>query len=348
MIYIKKFENHSEYEAFTASTEFVLPNVSYCVNENDTHYTPKGESSLNEYFTIEAIDDNCKIDLECPTYGGVSISTDGGSTWSEKAGSTSITINSGEKVLCKGDMSFIDSTSNHYNFLTLSGRANIRGNIFSLFLENDFANFTDISSNPYALYEFFTYDDKIINANDLLLPATSLAEDCYEGMFKGCTSLITAPELPATTLANNCYYSMFEGCTKLTTAPSVLPATALTQGCYSFMFQGCTSLTEAPQLPATTLADSCYYNMFKGCTSLTEAPQLPATTLATHCYNDMFINCTNLNHIECLATDISAEGCTSNWVYGVSSSGTFVKAASMTSWPRGDSGIPNGWTIQNK
>ena len=46
-------------------------------------------------------------------------------------------------------------------------------------------------------------------------------------MFRDCTSLTTAPELPATTLANNCYQEMFRGCTKLnyikamfTTTPS--------------------------------------------------------------------------------------------------------------------------------
>jgi hypothetical protein len=34
-------------------------------------------------------------------------------------------------------------------------------------------------------------------------------------MFRGCTSLTTAPELPATTLASNCYHGMFQGCTSL-------------------------------------------------------------------------------------------------------------------------------------
>jgi len=47
------------------------------------------------------------------------------------------------------------------------------------------------------------------------LPATTLAEHCYEYMFYGCTSLETAPELPATTLAESCYYQMFNGCTSL-------------------------------------------------------------------------------------------------------------------------------------
>ena len=34
-------------------------------------------------------------------------------------------------------------------------------------------------------------------------------------MFEGCGSLTTAPVLPATTLVENCYREMFRGCSKL-------------------------------------------------------------------------------------------------------------------------------------
>ena len=34
-------------------------------------------------------------------------------------------------------------------------------------------------------------------------------------MFLDCTNLVTAPTLPAITLANSCYNTMFKGCTKL-------------------------------------------------------------------------------------------------------------------------------------
>ena len=34
-------------------------------------------------------------------------------------------------------------------------------------------------------------------------------------MFAGCTSLTSAPALPATTLANYCYQRMFQDCTSL-------------------------------------------------------------------------------------------------------------------------------------
>ena len=177
------------------------------------------------------------------------------------------------------------------------------------------------------------------------LPATTLASNCYNGMFQGCTSLTTAPELPATTLADNCYANMFAGCTNLTQAPE-LPVTKLAAGCYQFMFQGCTSLTTAPELPATTLPTRCYSYMFEDCTNLTQAPELPATTLADYCYEHMFYECSKLNYIKCLATDMSASSCKYMWVYNTHATGTFVKHPNAT-WTTGESGIPNGWTVEN-
>ena len=219
-------------------------------------------------------------------------------------------------------------------------------------------------------HDMFTHCTSLTQAPEL--PATTLANSCYNSMFRGCTNLTTAPELPAETLAHGCYYFMFSNCTSLTQAPELpattltevcyasmfqgctsltqtpeLPTTTLTRSCYSYMFAGCTSLTEAPELPATTLAQACYYYMFQGCTGLTQAPELPATTLADYCYYDMFYNCTNLNYVKCLATDISASNCTYYWLYGVSPTGTFVKDANMTSWTTGNSGIPNGWTVED-
>ena len=100
-------------------------------------------------------------------------------------------------------------------------------------------------------------------------------------------------------------------------------------------------------LPATTLANWCYASMFYLNRKLIAAPELPATTLTKSCYKNMFGGCTNLNYIKCLATDISASDCTYNWLDGVSSTGTFVKNASMSGWSTGVNGIPEGWTIIN-
>ena len=74
---------------------------------------------------------------------------------------------------------------------------------------------------------------------------------------------------------------------------------------------------------------------------------LPATKLRKNCYLNMFNGCSSLNYIKCLATDISAKDCTTNWLKSTAKKGTFFKAEGVT-WTEGDSGIPNGWTIKEE
>ena len=372
----------------------------------------------------------------------IQYSTDNGSTWTSLTTSTTAqelggTLNVGDKVLVKGTNTTY-GTNSYYNTFGGTAKVNVYGNIMSLIYGDNFVDKKTLADR-YTFKRLFYSHANLLSAENLILPATTLASNCYNGMFYDCTSLVNAPELPATTLAGNCYAYMFSGtnvlpdcsnidftsnsvvssgglislfagtkvtdsdldrllpkntngkyylpattlavscysymfqnCRNLTTAPE-LPATTLTNYCYSYMFQNCTSLTTAPELPATTLASNCYNSMFTGCTSLTSAPELPVTTLANYCYahmfngctslttapelpatklasscySYMFQGCTNLNYIKCLATDISARNCTSSWLTGVASSGTFVKAASMTSWTNSVNGIPTGWTVQN-
>ena len=118
---------------------------------------------------------------------------------------------------------------------------------------------------------------------------TNNARFCY--LFYDCSVLTSAPELPATTLAGNCYDGMFSGCTSLTAAPE-LPATTLAGFCYDSMFYGCTSLTDAPELKATKLVASCYDNMFYGCTKLSTvtmlAPSDQISKATYYCYNWLY------------------------------------------------------------
>lgn len=69
------------------------------------------------------------------------------------------------------------------------------------------------------------------------------------------------------TMGPKCFYMLFKGCTGLISAPE-LPAVALSQSCYYGMFQGCTGLISVPELPATTFAAFCYSQMFEGCTGI--------------------------------------------------------------------------------
>ena len=46
-----------------------------------------------------------------------------------------------------------------------------------------------------------------------------------------------------------------------------------------------------------------------------------------------------------LATDISASGSLTNWVYGLPSSGIFVKHIDAQWTTTGSSGVPTNWTV---
>ena len=232
-----------------------------------------------------------------------------GKKWNDWNGS--VTIESEQKMYLKGEDDYVWNYSTNGKLITSDGYYNVGGDISSL--TNEIADVKE-----YTFYNLFYNDNYIKDASSLILPATTLASYCYYSMFYGCSSLTIAPELTATTLADHCYENMFNVCTSLATAPA---------------------------LPATTLAYRCYSYMFHGCTSLTTAPVLPATTLADYCYECMFRTCINLNNITMLATDISASRCLNLWVMDVSSTGTFTKAAEMTSLPTGVKGIPSGWTV---
>ena len=317
--YLKLFETHTQYDTFIrggGDTPFVRPNVSYCIAENEVHYNPTWD---NEYLTFVALE-NTTFTFIPANNNVISYSMDNGDSWTDLAADTNTpTVTRGNKVLWKGKMT--PTISNGVGTFSSTGQFEAQGNVMSLLFGADFKGQTGLTDKNYAFLGLFLSNSNLVNAQNLILPAETLAEGCYGYMFFECTNLTSAPELPATTLATGCYISMFRDCTSLTSAPE-LPATTLTEYCYSYMFGGCTSLTTAPSV-------------------------LPAATLANYCYQSMFNGCTSLKYIKCLATDISATDCLSGWVSGVASTGTFVKAANMESWTTGNSGIPTGWTVQD-
>ena len=315
------------------------------------------------------------------TVSTISVSTNGGINWSTYAsssaspGTTIATLStSGATVIVRGNNTSYSNGNGAgvcNKFLITASTANIlvEGNIMSMISGANFVNSSTSLLGSSNFSRLFSGCTGIYDTSGLYLPATTLAQYCYYGMFSGCTNmqsavlklpaetlstycyqymfrdcrnLTSAPELPATTLPQYCYSYMFQGCTSLTTAPE-LPATALSQYCCYYMFSGCTSLTTAPSvLPATTLVLYCYRSMFEGCTSLTTAPELPATTLAGSCYYGMFQGCTSLTTApELPATTLTGScyrqmfsGCTSlNYIkcLATSVSATYCK----TNWVTG-------------
>ena len=249
--------------------------------------------------------------------------------WTDVTWNTPIALEANDVISFRGDNGTCYATDemNYWAGFHFepSNPVYVYGNMMSLIDKDGFT--TNITlTQTYTFFHLFQRSDyeqntAILNhpTKDIVLPATTLTPYCYDGLFSDAPNITRAPELPATALADWCYSDMFSG----------------------------TAITTAPELPATTLTEACYSDMFMNCTSLTTAPDLPATTLTEGCYTSMFAGCTSLNYIKCLATDISADYCTSGWMWNVATTGTFVKAADMTEWTTGDDGIPNGWTVED-
>ena len=241
-------------------------------------------------------------------------------TWTVWDGTTTLSAvaDDGEYVLYLRGTGNTVITGNSENYRWVLTGTNVKciGNIENLL---DYATVASGEHPTMAnnCYEYMFYGCTSLTQAPAL-PATTLADNCYQGMFQGCTSITQAPALPAITLADNCYQGMFQGCTSITQAPA-LPAITLASYCYNSMFYGCKGLIQPPELPATTLANSCYRGMFQNCTSLTQAPELPAMTLADYCYQTMFRNCSSLTQAPALPVMTLAnycyrgmfEGCTS-------------------------------------
>ena len=257
-----------------------------------------------QYFTVKAIEDGVVVINELPSSCEYLKTQRNYGEWSEmRQPQAYISLKKGE-VLSISCVSKIMPLS----FISFGNKMEIYGNIMSLLFGDDFIGKTSLEGYDDCLSYVFSDNSDLISAKNLILPATTLAGSCYYGMFKGCTSLVEAPELPATVLANNCYQYMFQDCSSLIYVPE-LPATTLANNCYLQMFNGCSSLVNAPELSATTLAEYCYAGMFGGCTSLVEAPELPATTLANGCYYGMFNGCSSLVNAPKLPSTELASGC---------------------------------------
>ncbi len=309
--------------------------------------TVKMNASQATPLTFEAKEADASVTFNIHTSTAtnpVEYSTDG-SNWTHYTSGTAIPLaNVGDKVMFRGDNATYAASSDAVSTFTCDNDCYVYGNVMSLVSPTGYETATALTAGN-TFCNLFKANNHIWShpTNPIVLPATTLSNNCYFGMFDGCTNLTKAPTLPATKMEVGCYLQMFKG-TGITVAPA-LPATTLAQSCYKMMFYECPNLTMPPGLPATKLETLCYAAMFGLCPNLETAPALPATTLVNSCYYGMFSGCTKLNNVTCLATNISANNCTYGWLTGVAATGTFTKAGT-TSWTTGGDGIPEGWTVK--
>ena len=230
-----------------------------------------------------------------------------------------IPLNIGEKLYFRNDSGSFNCYDNGYYITTITTntKSNVGGNLNTLLNYNE--EILDISDKP-SCFRLLFEGAKIVDASNLIMPATTLSRYCYAEFFSGNSLLIAAPELPAVNLAKSCYYRFFYECSSLTVSPS-LPATTLADGCYSYMYERCYKLTTAPVLVATTLVPNCYKWMFSGCSKLSSVTIYAKT----------------------IANDATVFDVLDYWLNNVASSGTIYNNGLLYMPEKNSSGVPSGW-----
>ena len=195
----------------STSTPFYVENIS---NEVET-LTITQSGNYETSFIIEKSTDK----TNWTTLGEVSFEN-----------SLTLSINPGDKVYLRAELNCWYLTigsgiRRSWYSSYIGGVSKVGGNVMSLIYGSNFTGnetaFPEETVNNLAYLlsgwtpEGAVFNTTLIDASELLLPATTLAEGCYANMFSACTSLTTAPVLPATTLAQACYLNMFSGCTRL-------------------------------------------------------------------------------------------------------------------------------------
>ena len=148
----------------------------------ESGYTDGSNNDYSKrYFTVQAVNGAAYVGDSL----GVYYSIDSGTTWVGGG----IYLYENQSAWVKGTS--ITSDSNHHFSVPL-GKIKAYGNVMSLLYGDDFIGKKTI--NNWAAFNCLFLDCvNLLSVGNLVLPATSLTENCYRFMFGGCTSLTTAP-----------------------------------------------------------------------------------------------------------------------------------------------------------
>ena len=283
MKYINTFKNHASYEEkLNGGVDISLPNVSYCEDVKDVHYTPY---NLVRFYVGEITTETpqtVKIYTDSSTSVDVQVSE--GNKWysyvlPKDKGLFKIEGDSVKKVVVKADISFNGWSGYPYRIIIPNSvvEASFKGsntsNVTSM--TNMFQGCRGLTSLDVSSFD----TSKVTNMYQMFngcIGLKSLDVSSFDtskvidmsGMFNGCSSL-TSLDLSGLDTSNVArMMSVFSRCNSLTSLNlSGWNTSSVTD--MDYMFYECSGLTSLTLSGWNTSKVNNITDMFKGCTSLT-------------------------------------------------------------------------------
>ena len=232
--YLNVFNTLAEYQAFSASTEYVQPNVAL-VKETNVLYYDYGNNKPQPNYTDYKVSSKSLVSDGGNTYGLNEklclnyIPSDVTSLEDAFSGWTSL-----EEVTCEIPDGVTSMFSTFYDCSNLVNAPVIPDSV------------TDMSST-------FSYCSSLVNAPEIPNSVTNI-----ESTFNCCSSLVNAPEIPNS--VTNMTWT-FYGCSSLVTAPEIPSGVTDMRS----TFAGCSSLKKVTFLQTTPPR---YNNTLSDCSKL--------------------------------------------------------------------------------
>lgn len=228
----------------------------------------------------------------------------------------SIAVPANGRVYLRGNNNVLSSSSSYYLIIIASGLCKVGGDLSTLLYIQGSVPIAD----SYAVFSLFSnMQNKLIDAQDLILPFYKVGESGCSRLFYNCSALINPCKMP------HIAYAVKE--------------------LFSNMYYGCTALSNVMILPKAlsgSSTNSMFAGMYAKCTTLIDGGTIPNITQVGYCFNAMFQNCSNLARIEVYTTTWNTAN-SNNWLNGVAATGDFYNLGGATI-PTGTNGIPSGWT----
>lgn len=255
--YLNVFNTLAEYQAFSASTEYVQPNVAL-VKETNVLYYDYGDNKPQVDMS------NLKVESQESSVGG------------DKYGKSAITkIN----YIPSGITSLENAFSGFKSIANSPVIPNSVTNMKSTFSDcTSLVNAPEIPSSVTNIEFTFNSCTSLVTAPEIPSSVTSMF-----GTFQGCTSLVNAPVIPSGVTSMN---STFNNCRSLVNAPEIPSSVTNMWG----TFQS-TNIVTSPDIPSG-VKDVDW--IFSNCKSLKEVTFFMTTPPS---YSMVLTNCPSLETI---------------------------------------------------